>query len=129
MLKYLALSALLLLSACFSHKRSTSARPASRVAQPVVKTRKPAQFEYGRTRQEVLATITGRSEMMVAEAVYPQGKLVAYQYARYGKSMDEGTRYYLYFMNDTLIRKSNPEDLRDGIRTAVREYYRKRDRR
>jgi hypothetical protein len=110
MFKYLALSGLLLFSACFSSKKST----------------KTSNFQYGQTRDEVLKNIHGRTELMVAEFEYPQGHLVAYQYSRIGRTASQDGQYYLYFMNDTLIRRSDPEDLEAGAKIGVKEYYKKK---
>jgi hypothetical protein len=60
---------------------------------------------------------------MIAEFDYPQGHLVAYQYSRITRSDADNGRFYLYFMNDTLIRKSPPEELKAGAKIAVKEYY------
>lgn len=112
MLRYvLALSALVMLSACFAHKgaKKTKARKAT--------------LEYGMTHDEVLALFKDRAEIIVGEFNLPRGHLVAYQYNLFGKAAFSKPRYYLYFMNDTLIRKSAPEDLRKGSKRAVREYY------
>src|SRR6188472_3129047 len=109
MLKYLALSGLLLFSACFSSKKST----------------KTSNFQYGQTRDEVLKNIHGRTELMVAEFEYPQGHVVAYQYSRIGRTASQEGQYYLYFLNDTLIRRSDPEELEAGAKLAVKEHYKR----
>lgn len=116
MLRYFfAFSCLLLLSACFMHKGTK--KTASK-AKP-----KQARLEYGMTREEVLELVKDRTEIMVAEFDFPRGHMVAYQYHLFGKAAFSKPRYYLYFMNDTLIRKSEPEDLRKGAKRAIREYY------
>ena len=124
---------LLLLSSCFLHKhrRSNEAVEAGTAEARTSETktqrvRKPTAFQYGRTREEVLADIKDRSEIIVGEFNLPRGHLAVYQYNRYGRSPHKEPGYYLYFMNDTLIRKSVPEDLMEGSELAVRQYYRSR---
>jgi hypothetical protein len=109
MLRYFALAGLLLLSACFAQKGTRKS------GQPGIR--------YGMSRDSVLTRIKDRSEILVAEFNLPEGHLTAYQYSRFGRAGLKEPKYYLYFMNDTLIRKSEPEDLRRGARIAVREYY------
>jgi len=110
MTRYFPLAILLLLSACFLQKGARKS--------------KPDTFRYGTSRDAVVNSITDRNEIMVAEFRVPEGHLVAYQYSLFGREGLKAPRYYLYFMNDTLIRKSEPEELVQGARTAVREYYR-----
>jgi hypothetical protein len=102
-------------------KARKSNKTAKRIKPKPVK--KPKPFDYGQTREQVLANVTDRSELMVAEFNLPRGHLVTYQYTRYGKAGMKAPKYYLYFMNDTLIRKSEPEDPRKGSKRAIREYY------
>lgn len=109
MLRYFAIAGLLLLGACFTQKGTKKSGHSA--------------IRYGMSRDSVLASIKDRSEIMVGEFNYPEGHLVAYQYSRFGKAGLKEPKYYLYFMNDTLIRKSEPEDLRRGARIAVRQYY------
>jgi hypothetical protein len=110
MLRYLlAFSCLLLLSSCLIHKKTRK------------KPEKP-RIEYGMTHDEVLGQITDRSELVVGEFNYPEGRLVAYQYTRYGKAALKVPKYYLYFLNDTLVRKSDPEPLRKGSKLALRDH-------
>ena len=113
MFRYLLIASLLLLSACFLQKSAKKSKPDS--------------FRYGTDREAVLKSITDRSELIVAEFNFPEGHLVTYQYTLYGREGLKAPKYYLYFMNDTLIRKSEPEDLKQGARTAVREYYRSKE--
>ncbi len=120
MYRYAALFGLLFLSACFLSRKSTTTTTATAVAAR----KKTIPFRYGSPRDEILAQITDRSELMIAEFNYPQGHLVTYQYARFGKAGYKTSRYYLYFMNDTLIRKSGEEDVVQGARKAIAEYYR-----
>lgn len=132
----LLLSCILLLGACFAHKRmvkkpaaetTTEEQPQTErrerhAARREPKPRKRSPFEYGTPRPDVLDAIKDRGELVVAEFNYPEGHLVAYQYTRYGKPASKDA-YYLYFMNDTLIRKSEPEPLEEGAKRAIKEYY------
>lgn len=109
MLRYLLLfSSLLMLSACFAQKKA--------------KKSEQARIEYGMTHDEVLTQIKDRSELMVGEFDYPEGHMVAYQYTRYGKAGLKAPKYYLYFLNDTLVRKSDPEPLRKGSKLALQDH-------
>jgi hypothetical protein len=108
MYRCLSLACLILLAACFTQKGAKKSQ---------------AAWRYGMSRDAVLNRIKDRSELMVGEFNLPEGHLVAYQYSRFGRAGLKEPKYYLYFMNDTLIRKSEPEDLRRGARIAVREYY------
>jgi hypothetical protein len=116
MVRYLvAFSSVLFLSACIFHKKDAKTNKV-----------KQTKLTYGMTHEEALAAITDRSEIVVGEFNYAQGHLVAYQYTRYGKAGLKEPKFYLYFLNDTLFRKSAPEDLKKGARLALRdrrEYY------
>jgi hypothetical protein len=74
------------------------------------------------THDEVREAVTDRSEVIVGEFNFPQGHMEAYQYARYGKAGLKAPKYYLYFLNDTLIRKSDPESLKKGSKQALRDH-------
>src|ERR1044072_7771744 len=89
MYRYLLLLSLLLFSACFVSKGAKDSKK---------KEKKPT-IEYGMTHEEVLSLITDRSERIVAEFNYPQGHLVAYQYARYGRASMKQAQQYMYFLN------------------------------
>ena len=108
-----AATCLVLFSSCIFHKKGADHKD----AKP-----KQARLVHGMTHQEVLDAVTDRSEVMVAEFNKPQGHLVTYVYTRYGKAGLKAPKYYLYFLNDTLIRKSTPEPLRKGAREALREH-------
>jgi hypothetical protein len=110
MYKYLALSGLLLFAACGLAKKSTGS----------------GNFRYGQTHEQVLKSFEGRTELMIAEFNRPRGHLVAYQYSKIGRSASQEGQFYMYFMNDTLIRKSAPEDVQAGAEIAEREYYKKK---
>ncbi len=140
MYRYVALASLLLLSACFMHKKTSKMPEAAAIAateeeQPAVKKKKerpakpkkPEAFRYGSTRAEIQPQTADRSELLIAEFNKPQGHMAVYQYSRFGKAAYKSGKYYLYFMNDTLIRKSGEEDLREGARDAVDEYYSNKD--
>lgn len=142
MYRYAALVSLLLLSACFMHKKTSKTPDAAAVAateeeQPAVKKKmrkerpakpkKPEPFRYGSTRAEILPQTTDRNELLIAEFNKPQGHMAVYQYSRFGKAAYKSGKYYLYFMNDTLIRKSGEENVRTGAREAVEEYYSNKD--
>ncbi len=131
MYRYAAIVSLLLLSACFMHKKTPKAAVAEGEEQPVTvvkkshkreskpaRPKKPVAFRYGSTREEILPQTADRSELMIAEFNKPQGRLVVYQYSRFGKAAYKSGKYYLYFMNDTLIRKSGEEDLREGAQAG-----------
>lgn len=83
---------------------------------------KQSQLEYGMTHAEALAAITDRSEVLIGEFNFPEGHMEAYQYTRYGAASLKVPKYYLYFLNDTLVRKSPEEDLRAGSRLALKDH-------
>lgn len=113
MYRYLLLISLLLFSACFVSKGAKGSK----------KKEKKATIEYGMRHEEVLSLVTDRSERMVAEFNYPEGHMVAYQYARYGRASMKQAPYYMYFLNDTLVRKApSDEDLLKGSKLALAEH-------
>lgn len=87
--------------------------------------KKQRQYHYqpGMTHQEVLQEEPGRSELLIAEMNKSQGKLEVYRYSLVGKMEAKQDPIYLYYMNDTLIRKSGPEDVMKGADLAIEEYY------
>lgn len=117
-------------SSCFLQRKSAAQKAdTAREDAPKKKarTRKPSPFQYGTPREEVLTAIKDRNELLIAEFSYPQGRLVAYQYKRYGKAGYQVAPYYLYFMNDTLIRKSSAEPGEREAKAAIKEYYGSRE--
>jgi hypothetical protein len=110
MFRYLiAFSCMLLISSCFMHKSAKKTRT------------KQVALEYGMTHEEALAAITDRSEVLVGEFNRKAGKMLVYCYTRYGKAGAKTTRYYLYFLNDTLYHKSSSEDLQAEVRLAMKD--------
>jgi hypothetical protein len=105
-------SCILLLSSCIFHKKGTDRKEKPR----------PVKLEYGMTHDEVREAVTDRTEVIVGEFNFPQGHMEAYQYARYGKAGLKAPKYYLYFLNDTLVRKSDPESLKKGSKQALRDH-------
>lgn len=105
-------SCLLLLSSCVFHKKGTARKEKPRAVK----------LDYGMTHDEVREAVTDRSEVIVGEFNFPQGHMEAYQYARYGKAGLKAPKYYLYFLNDTLVRKSDPESLKKGSKQALRDH-------
>jgi hypothetical protein len=91
-------------------------------AQKRAEKSKQAALEYGMTHAEALAAITDRSEVLVGEFTFPEGQMQAYQYARYGAASLKVPKFYLYFLNDTLVRKSPEEDLRAGAKLALKDH-------
>lgn len=111
----LFLSCLFLFTSCFSQKSGTKK-----------KSSRPARLAYGMTHTEVLEAVTDRSELLVGEATLPEGKMEAYQYARYGRAGVTASKFFLYFLNDTLFRRSEPEDVSQGFKLALKDrqaYY------
>jgi hypothetical protein len=108
----IASSCLIFLSSCIFHKKSTDNKEKPR----------PAKLEYGMTHDEVREAVTDRGEVLVGEFNFPQGHMEAYQYARYGKAGLKAPKYYLYYLNDTLVRKSEPENLKKGSKQALRDH-------
>ena len=87
------------------------------------KKHKQSHYEPGMTHQEVLQEEPGRSELLIAEMNKSRGKLEVYRYNLVGKMEAKQDPIYLYYMNDTLIRKSEPEDVMEGADLAIDEYY------
>jgi hypothetical protein len=98
-------------SSCFMQKSSAKKKP------------KAPDYEYGDTHEQVRSIIKDRNEVMIAEFNMPEGHVVTYLYERFGKAKAKGDGFYLYFINDTLIRKSRPEDLEKGAKLAVKNWY------
>ncbi|MBS1644903.1 MAG: hypothetical protein JST36_07695 [Bacteroidetes bacterium] len=111
MLKLLSFCSFLLLFAGAAFAQKKSKKP------------KLIHYQLGMTHQEVLQEEPGRSEVLLAEMKKPQGKLEVYRYNLVGKPEAKQDPYYLYYMNDTLIRKSEPEDMISGAEIAIKEYY------
>lgn len=95
----------------------------SAFAQKKSKKPKLIHYQLGMTHQEVLQEEPGRNEVLLAEMKKPQGKLEVYSYNLIAKPEAKQDPYYLYYMNDTLIRKSEPEDMLAGAELAIKEYY------
>lgn len=95
------------------------------VASSFAQRKKQKQFHYepGMTHQEVLQEEQGRSELLIAEINKSRGKMEVYRYSLVGKMEAKQDPYYLYYMNDTLIRKSGPEDIEKGADLAIADYY------
>ena len=106
MLKYLVIFSLLFCTACFAHKKADKSR-----------------IMNGMTHEEVLSLIKGRNEILVAEFTFKRGHMMTYQYGLIGKMPSLQDRYYLYFMNDTLIHKGQSEEFETEARDAIRHYY------
>jgi hypothetical protein len=98
-------------SSCFMQKSSAKKKP------------KAPDYDYGDTHEQVRGIITDRNEVMIAEFNMPEGHMVTYRYDRFGKAKQKGDAFFLYFINDTLIRKSRPEDLEKGSKLAVKNWY------
>ncbi|MBS1616309.1 MAG: hypothetical protein JST06_09365 [Bacteroidetes bacterium] len=79
-------------------------------------------LHYGMTHAQALAVIPNRSEMILGEFNFPEGHMQAFQYTRFGNDAFKVPRYYLYFLNDTLVRKSPEENLREGSKLALQEH-------
>ncbi len=92
------------------------------MAQSRSERKKAASLQTGITHAQALAAITDRHEILLAEFNFPEGKMKTYQYTRYGAAAFKVPKYYLYFLNDTLVRKSSEEDLNEGARLALEEH-------
>ena len=98
-------------SSCFAQKGSSKKRT------------KAPDYDYGDTHEQVLSIIKDRNEVKVAEFNVPEGHLETYLYERFGRAKFKGDGFYLYYINDTLIRKSKPEDLEKGAKLAIKNWY------
>lgn len=99
-------------SSCFLQKSSAKKKP------------KGPDYDYGDTHERVRSIITDRNEVLVAEFNFPEGHMETYRYDRFGlKKHQKNDAFYLYYINDTLIRKSRIEDLEQGAKLAVKNWY------
>lgn len=82
------------------------------------------KLQEGMTLPAVQAILKKKKDKTIAVKEYPFGRLAVYQYAHYepwlGQVQD---KYYLYFMNDTLIRYAPPEEWQEGAAKAIRKRY------
>ncbi len=91
-------------------------------AQNHAERKRQAALHYGMTHAQALAVIPNRSEIIIGEFSFPEGHMQAFQYTRYGNDAFKVPKYYLYFLNDTLVRKSPEEDLREGAKLALQDH-------